>query len=168
MTSKVSLRQSIPSDADFFYQMMQNKDFQKYYLSRLLIKSKEEAEKYIKDAEKKASTGYSYCYTILFEKKPVGIMEIYKVNNKDKRAAIGYGVAREYWGKGITTKAIKLALKIMKTELKTHTCEAAAHPKNIPSCKVLENNGFEKVGIAKDYYFDGDKFVDRVLYWKVL
>jgi ribosomal-protein-alanine N-acetyltransferase len=165
---KVTLKQSTKEDAEFFYEMMQNKEYQKYYLDRLLLKTVEEAEKYIQECQRESKKSKMFCFTIYYGKEKAGIIDLYKINSKDKRGSIGYGIKKEYWGKGIATQAIKQGLEFMKEKLKLHSCEATTDPKNKASKKVLEKNGFEKIGIAKDYYYQNGKYVDRALYWKIL
>jgi ribosomal-protein-alanine N-acetyltransferase len=164
---KVSIKPVEIEDADFFVKIMQNKEYKKHYLNRLLLKTKKQAEDYIRGVKREEEKGKVYCFTIYYGKEKAGILDLYKINNKDKRSAIGYGVAYEFWGKGIATKAVKLGLDFLKKK-GLHTIEATIDPKNEASCKVLEKTGFEKIGTAKDYYFDKNKYVDRVLYWKIL
>lgn len=165
---KVKLREATLEDAQFLFEMMQDKDYQKYYLDRLLIKSFDSAQKYIRGAERESKKGKSFCYIIMYGKERAGLLDIYKINQKDKRCSIGYGLAKEYWGKGVTSIAVSQGLKIMKNKLKLHACEGTIDPANIGSAKVLEKNGFKKIGLIEDYYWNNKKFVDRILYWKVL
>lgn len=156
------------SDAEFIFNMMQDKEYQKHYLERLIPKNlneaKNEVKKYIRDHQNK----FAYYFIVEEEKTKIGFLDIYKIMQKDKRASIGYGIKKEYWGKGYGTKMCQTGLKFIKTKLKIHSVEATAEPNNIASCKVLEKNGFEKIGTIKDYYINKGKYVDRVLYWKIL
>lgn len=164
---KVTLTQSTILDAEFFYNSMQDKDFQKYYLDRLTMHSITEAEKYLIRAKNEATRGITYSFTIYYNKKKAGFFDIYKINNKDKHASIGYWVAKEFWKKGIATKATQIGLNKIK-KLGIHTIEATTNKGNIASERVLKKCGFKKVGLMKDYYLDKNKYIDRVLYWKVL
>ncbi|MFA6268236.1 MAG: GNAT family N-acetyltransferase [archaeon] len=167
MKNAVSLRSAEETDAEFFYNMMQEKDYQKYYLQRLVAKSieeeKQKIEKYKKQSEKKTR----YYFTILFDKQPAGLIDIYKISLEDKRCSIGYGVTSKYWKKGIASKAVKLAIKFAKKQ-GLHSCEATVDPKNTASKKVLEKNGFKKIGLVKDYYYENKKYWNIELYWKIL
>ncbi len=168
MQENIKLRLIEESDTDFFFELMQNKEYQKHYLERLIPKNyneaKNEVKKYVKDRE----NNFAYYFIIERGNTKIGVLDIYKIMQKDKRGSIGYGIKKEYWNKGYASKACKLGLKFIKTKLKLHSVEATSEPDNIGSCKVLEKNGFKRIGIIKDYYFDKGKFVDRVLYWKIL
>jgi ribosomal-protein-alanine N-acetyltransferase len=156
------------TDAEFIYEMMQNKEYQKHYLERLLYKSAEEAKIKIRDSTREAKKGKGFFFVVLLGKKKIGVLDIYKINSKDQRASIGYGIMREEWGGGLGSKVCALGVNYAKKNLKLHTLEAAADPNNAASKKVLEKNGFVLLGTAKDYYFDRGKYIDRDLYWKVL
>jgi ribosomal-protein-alanine N-acetyltransferase len=164
---KITIRPIGIEDADFLVEMMEDKKFQKYYLKRLLLKNKSEAINYINGALRESKKGKTFCYIILNGKEKSGILDIYKINKKDKRCSIGYGVKKEHWGKGVATKAVKLGIKEMK-KLDLHGCEGTVDPKNLGSMKVMEKTGFKKIGLIKDYYYNNGKFIDRLLYWKVL
>ncbi|MFA5931362.1 MAG: GNAT family N-acetyltransferase [archaeon] len=164
---KVSLRLAEETDAKFVYEIMQDKEYQKHYLERLIPKSIIDAENEIRRAKRGSEKNQQFYFIILFGKESAGVIDIYKASLSDKRASIGYGVKKEFWEKGIATKATKLGLAFMKQK-GFHTCEATVDPKNKASKIVLTKNGFKLVGTLKDYYFDKGKFVDRELYWKIL
>ena len=68
---------------------MQDKDYQKYYLDRLIPKSVEASRKELKNFVKNAEKGNGYYFILEYNGKPAGIMDIYKGHAQDKRAAIG-------------------------------------------------------------------------------
>ncbi len=164
----IKLRQTKVSDSKFIYEICQNKDFQKYYLPQLIYKSAEDAEREIKRFEKMAEKKIAFFFIILYNEKPVGTIDIWKTNLKHKRTCIGYAIDRKYWKKGIATKSVEMILDFIKNEMHLHGVEGAVHPKNIASQRVLEKNGFKKIGLMKDYYYFNEKYIDRLLYWKTL
>ena len=61
---------------------------------------------------------------------------------------VGYWIGKEYWGKGIATKALLLLLDIVKTRpLYAHV---ARH--NIGSRRVLEKCGFKVIGEEQEEF----------------
>jgi len=163
----MKLREVTIDDAKFLFEMKQDKEFQKYFLDVLIPKTLLEQEKEIREVNRFAKRGLWKYYIIEENKKRIGYTDVYKINNKHKRCAIGYGIAKEHWSKGYATNALKLTLKKI-INLNMHTVEGSTDPKNIASQKVMEKNGFTKVGLMKDYYLNKNKYVDRILYWKVL
>jgi len=163
----MKLREVTLEDANFLLGVKQNKEFGKYYPDMLIPKNIEEQEKEIRQFSRSTKKGWWKYYIIEVNGKQIGYTDVYKINQKHKRCSVGYGIAKEYWGKGYATKALTLTLKEIK-KLKMHSVEGTSHPKNIASQKVMEKNGFTKVGLMRDYYYSKGKYVDRILYWKVL
>ncbi len=171
--SKITLRPVKLGDAHFLVQMMDDEDYKKYYPERLILDSIEKAEQEVKKAIRSKKRGLGNFFileTKLKNKnKRIGLINIYKINKNDSRASVGYGVLKEFQGKGIATQAGKVALKFMKQKLKLHACEATTHPHHKASVRVLEKLGFHKVGLMKDYHKNSNgKYQDRELYWKIL
>lgn len=155
-------------DAEFIFEMMQDKKYQEHYLERLIPKNLNEAKNSVKKSIKEMEKKFAYNFILKEGKTKIGVIDIYKIMQKDKRCSIGYGIKRDYWRKGYGTIACKLGANFIKTKLKLHSIEATAEPNNKASCRVLEKNGFRKIGVIEDYYLNKGKYVNRVLYWKIL
>lgn len=56
----------------------------------------------------------SFSCVVIANDKAVGLLSISKVDYIGKIAAIGYWIGSEYWGQGITTKAVRLAIEKAK------------------------------------------------------
>lgn len=75
---------------------------------------------------------------ILVDDAVVGAVNISPHEGRDN---IGYWIARDYWGRGIATRAVALMLK----EFTRRPLFATASAQNKPSIRVLEKNGFEVI-----------------------
>jgi RimJ/RimL family protein N-acetyltransferase len=60
------------------------------------------------------------------------------ISPHEGRSAIGYWVAREWWGRGIATRAVGMMLG----EFTRRPLIATASAANLPSIRVLEKHGF--------------------------
>jgi RimJ/RimL family protein N-acetyltransferase len=69
----------------------------------------------------------------------VGHISSFKMEGMD---AVGYWIAREYWGRGIATRA--LALFLARVPIRPLHARAARH--NVASIRVLERCGFRITG----------------------
>lgn len=165
---KLTLKQASEEDAKFAFEMMDDKEYKKHLPERLLFHSIEDAKQELRHFRREAKRGNKFYFILMNGKQKVGILDLYKISKQDKKAALGYGILREQWGKGYGTLACKIGVYYAKNKLKLHSLEATADPKNLASQRILEKNGFEKVGVAKDYYFDRGKYIDRALYGKIL
>lgn len=116
---------------------------------------KEEAlrdfEKIIQNNELKENFGN---FKILDNNKNefIGLAKLEIKTDKDKEAELGYMILPKYWGKGIAGKVAKHLIELAKAHSGIERIFAIIDPKNIPSRKILLNNGFESKAF-KD--FDG-------------
>ena len=76
---------------------------------------------------------------VLAEGTLVGSIGCFKMDGLD---AVGYGIARQHWGKGIATRALTLLLE----EVTIRPLHARAARANAPSIRVLEKCGFVITG----------------------
>jgi RimJ/RimL family protein N-acetyltransferase len=95
-----------------------------------------------------------YVLAITLDNKLIGNLIAEKFNYNNKTLELGFWIGKSYWGKGYTTKALKLFLRIIIKKFKPKKI-FAYHKKNNPaSGRVLEKAGFklegEKIGM-KEY-----------------
>ncbi len=64
---------------------------------------------------------------------------------------IGYWVDRGRNGRGLATAAVEDLVAYMFDELGLHRAEAGTLVENVPSQRVLEKAGFERIGLARRY-----------------
>ncbi|MCL4346203.1 MAG: GNAT family N-acetyltransferase [Candidatus Thermoplasmatota archaeon] len=94
----------------------------------------------------------------------VGIIGINDIDN-DRRAHIGYYLRKDYWGKGIMTEATALMVDYAFRIMNLRKLFTNVYSMNPASSKVLEKNGFHKIGTMKrDHYVPGEGFVDVNFY----
>ena len=67
---------------------------------------------------------------------------------------VGYGLAREHWGKGFIPEAAKAALRYGFEELGLEKIVAVAFPENLASRRVMQKLGMHYVKISP--FYDGD------------
>lgn len=76
---------------------------------------------------------------------------------------LGYGIDKDFEGKGIMTRALRLTIDYMFNEVNLHRIMANYLPDNIASAKLLEKLGFVIEGTAKDYLMINGVWRDHVL-----
>ncbi|MEP1096358.1 MAG: GNAT family protein [Cyclobacteriaceae bacterium] len=84
-----------------------------------------------------------------------------------KSAEIGYFIGEPYWGKGITTKAVKLVMDLGFETLDLIRIHCGVFEFNKASQRVLEKCGFVKEGIFRKAIVKKDQTWDEVRYAKV-
>ena len=76
---------------------------------------------------------------------------------------LGYGIDKDFTGKGIMTQALRMANAYMFDKMNLHRIMANYMPDNIASGRVLEKLGFVIEGTAKDYLQINGMWRDHVL-----
>jgi len=93
----------------------------------------------------------------------IGRINLVDLDTTNNIAEVGYRVGKEYGGKGIGAKALKL---LLETEVSVKKIKAKTTTNNIASQRVLEKNGFKQVCIDDDEFeMNGQKlqFIDYLL-----
>lgn len=81
-----------------------------------------------------------------------------------KNCEIGYWIGRDYWGKTITTKVVKLLCQHLFENYSLNKICAEVYDENKSSASVLERNGFEQEGVLKDHVYKDGQYYDVILY----
>ncbi|MEL6297601.1 MAG: GNAT family protein [Pseudomonadota bacterium] len=79
-------------------------------------------------------------------------------------AALGYWVGAPYARRGLMTEAVRAVIPFAFDGLELHRLEAACLPNNLGSIKVLENNGFQREGLARKYLKINAAWQDHILF----
>ncbi|MBC9929313.1 GNAT family N-acetyltransferase [Chitinophaga qingshengii] len=105
-------------------------------------------------------------WAITFKEKDelIGTCGFHHWNKTHHKIELGYDLQPAYWGKGIMTEAIPLALKFVYEELQFNRVEAFVDPVNGASSRLLGRLGFRHEGMLRDAFFEKGQFVDADLY----
>lgn len=162
---KVYLRALEPEDLDFVHKIENNEDFweisttQSPY-SKFLIRQ------YIENAHRDIYDIKQLRLVICTKRgRPVGLIDVFDLEPRDKRAAIGILIAnKKDRKKGFGSESLSLLCDYCFTHLGLHQVYANVTANNGDSMKVFENNGFRKVGLKKDWTLFNGKYKDEWLY----
>jgi len=80
------------------------------------------------------------------------------------RAEIGYWIARQYWGQGIMTDAVRTYVRYAFAELGVTRLTAHVFDFNSASARVLEKNGFVLEGTLRKHFLKDGRLIDARLY----
>ncbi len=79
-------------------------------------------------------------------------------------ATLGYWMGQPFAGRGIMTKAVRVMKVFAFEKLGLRRIEAGCISNNIASIRVLEANGFEREGYAREYLCIAGVWQDHFLY----
>lgn len=133
-------------------------------------------EDYVKE-EHKHKNGYSsynrsfklFLLTLKESGQIIGRCGLHNWNLEHNRAEIGYVMEDDdFKQKGLMSEAVQAIIDFGFNELKLNRIESLVGMGNIPSLRLMEKNNFKKEGILREHFWVGDKYVDSILYSKLL
>lgn len=77
---------------------------------------------------------------------------------------LAYALAREYWGKGLTTEAALKVIDFGFTVIGLHRVQATCLAENVASWRVMEKAGMRYEGVLKEFAFKEGKRWDVKVY----
>jgi len=104
-------------------------------------------------------------FLILDDGAPVGVLAVSNiVRNAFQSANVGYFVAKDHNGRGVATRAVGLGVEWAFDSAGLHRLEAGTLVDNVGSQRVLEKNGFTRIGLAPRYLRIAGAWRDHVLF----
>jgi RimJ/RimL family protein N-acetyltransferase len=94
----------------------------------------------------------------------IGIVALRGINYQSKVAETGFWIGIDFWGEGLATEAVRLALDFGFKELQLHRVNAWTAEENMGSRRVMEKCGFKSEGVMRDAYFVNGRRYNRLGY----
>lgn len=112
-----------------------------------------------------ADKAANFCFAIINDGEVVGSLGVFRQQNIHNRTAeLGYYIGEEFWGRGITTEAVRIACKQIFANTDIVRIYAEPFAENVASCRVLEKNGFILEGILHKNAFKNGQFRNMKMY----
>lgn len=94
----------------------------------------------------------------------IGTVSLYQVNQANRRAELGFALARAHWGQGWAREAVGAAIAFAFSEpLDLARLEADVDPDNHASLRLLERCGFQREGYMRERWRVGGGVQDSVM-----
>ncbi len=142
-TARLILRPPTLNDAqEIFNKYAQDPEVTRYMVWRPhenIEMTKEFLERCIKCW--KDGSAFPWVMTLKSDNTLLGMIEMRLVGYKTD---LGYGIARQYWGKGYTTEAVKALVQWAMDQESIYRVWAACDLENLGSAKVLEKAGLQR------------------------
>jgi ribosomal-protein-alanine N-acetyltransferase len=98
------------------------------------------------------------------EQKVIGTCDYISWSPDHGRTEIGYAMAREYWGRGLMTEAVREIIEYGFRDTGINRIQALCEIPNIGSARVMEKVGMLYEGILRDYMIQHGAFRDMKIY----
>lgn len=112
-----------------------------------------------------ADSHNTFAWAITVDNVAVGSIGVFRKDNVHRLSAeMGYYIAEEYWGKGVTTQAVKQACNYIFENTDIIRIFADPYAFNTGSCRVLEKAGFVYEGTLRKNAYKNGQIIDMKLY----
>lgn len=164
-TERLALRFLTPADVHAQYAIYSDPEVMRYWSSAPWT-SMQQAEESVAAsiASYKDGTGMRYAFTLRDTGEVIGNGTLYNFYPQNRRADIGYALARAHWGKGYMREALAGLLDHAFGPLELHRIEADIDPRNDASAKLLESLRFQREGYLRERWFVNGEICDTILY----
>ena len=86
------------------------------------------------------------------------------IDTSHKRAEVAYGIARERWGSGLATEAVRTILDWAFLECNLGRVFARTDRRNLRSWRLMERVGMRREGVLRGHRIARDGRQDEVIY----
>jgi RimJ/RimL family protein N-acetyltransferase len=122
------------------------------------------AEAFIRSTLNGGSTWYARAIVLRAGERVIGGADLRIVSPRDRRAELGYGLARAYWGQSYATEAAGLLINYGFAQLGLVRIEALCSVGNERSARTLERLGMRREGRLAQYRWKKGQPRDHYLY----
>jgi len=97
----------------------------------------------------------------------IGVCSLFSLSAQNRRAEIGYALARDVWGQGWMNEALQALVAHAFGPLGLHRLEADIDPRNAASARALQRLGFREEGRLRERWIVAGEVSDSGL-WGLL
>jgi ribosomal-protein-alanine N-acetyltransferase len=152
---QINLRNATENDLEIFF--INQLDEEANYLAAFTSKDPSDREAYVSKWKRFLGDSTIHMKTIEYNGKVAGTVAKYEM---DQKAEITYWLGKEYWGKGIATRALQDFLQLEKIRpIYGHVAFD-----NHGSIKVLEKAGFKRMGTSNFFANARGKEIEEIIF----
>jgi ribosomal-protein-alanine N-acetyltransferase len=145
---RLSLRTPRPDDANALFELGSDPEVVRYF-SWGPYRERAEAEAFIERV--RAERPYELLIVDPGD-RPIGLTGLTELSERDRRAVVGTWLGREHWGTGANAESKALILHLAFRVLDLQRVSAYANPDNARSLAALENLGFAREGVLRNWH----------------
>jgi len=156
-TSRLILREIIPTDAADLFSFHSDPEVQKYD-SDPPMREIAEAVFLIEKITQWFTSGQAISWGIAFkeENRLIGGLGFYFWGKAYYKTELGYTVARPYWRRGIAAEAVRALMQFGFETLHLHRINADTRMDNLASVRLMQKLGFRHEGVRRECIWNED------------
>ncbi|MDN2709462.1 GNAT family N-acetyltransferase [Janthinobacterium sp. SUN118] len=164
-TERLILRKPQPSDEADLFAMHSDPEVMRYFSEPPWQDASIAASKLAEDiAAFEREDYFRFAVTLKATGEYIGSCSLFSEHRQNRRAEIGYALARPHWGKGYMQEALTGLLEYAFVERDLNRLEADIDPLNTGSASALERQGFNKEGFLPERWIVAGQVSDTALY----
>lgn len=129
-------------------------------------RSIEDSEKFLKIALRGYATGELHRWAVIYKEDGVfiGTCGLVALSPEHYRAHIGYALSRDYWGRGLTTEAVRAVVSFGFEKMDLNKIVARCFPENTASERVMQKVGMSYEGTFREHLYVRGRYRDLKVY----
>ena len=163
-TGRLLLRPLAVADADAFFEIFSDPQTMRYW-SGSPIHKRQEAVSLLERELELSDSGICVTWGIALPEtdQVIGKYTLFQFSEQNRRAEVGYILARRHWGRGYMSEVMRCVLDYAFNSLDLHRLEADTDPANEGSLALLEKFGFLREGLFRQRWYVNGKWLDSVM-----
>ncbi len=157
------LRWLTAADVDALHEIFSDPEVARY-LAIPRQPSRADTERFLDGIHEGYRTSSLYQWGIEHADRVVGTCTLGGLDWENRRAEIGFALARAAWGQGLMPDALTVLIDHAFGDLQLHRIEADVDPRNTASLRLLERLGFRREGYLRERYFKDGEIQDSVFF----
>lgn len=162
---RVVLRWPMRRDVDGLHAIFSDPAVMRYWSSTPL-ESKAAARRLLAEMREEFRNGVLFEWVLARrdDDMAIGTCTLFHLDRENRRAEIGFALARSCWGKGLMSEGLGLLTAFCFRKLGLRRLEADVDPRNAASIRCLERLGFVEEGMLRERWSVGGAVQDTLLF----
>jgi [ribosomal protein S5]-alanine N-acetyltransferase len=161
--SRVSLRQLTTDDIDALFVIFSDPEVSRF-LAIPRHRDRADTERFLAALQEGFRASSLFQWGIEHAGLLTGTCTLGGIDWENRRAEIGFALARAAWGQGLMPDALRVLIEHAFGPLHLHRIEADVDPRNEASLRLLEKLGFRREGYLRERYFKDDEIQDSIFF----
>jgi RimJ/RimL family protein N-acetyltransferase len=163
-TPRLRLRPLTGGDGKAFFDIFSDPETMQYW-SGSPVSDQAEADALLKREFELSGAGnfVTWGITLPQTNRVIGKFTLFQFSEQNRRAEVGYILARRYWGQGYMSEVMHCLIDYSFGALGLHRLEADTDPANTGSLALLKKFGFIPEGLFRQRWLIGGQWMDSVM-----